>query len=45
MQWPPAAVCTTPKSVASARGTGIAATVTPAPQAMCWPIICAGSMR
>ena len=32
MEWPSAAACTTPKSVASARGTGIAETVTPAPQ-------------
>ena len=45
MEWPSAAACTTPKSVASARGIGIAATVTPAPRAMCWSIICAGSMR
>ena len=41
----PAAACTTPKSVACARGIGIAATVTPAPQARCWSIICAGSIR
>ncbi len=33
------AVCTTPKSVASSLGTGIAATVTPAPHAVCASII------
>src|ERR1019366_1610293 len=45
MLWPSGAVCTTPKSVASILGTGIAATVTPAPRARCWSIICIGSIR
>ena len=45
MRWPSGAVCTTPKSVAAVLGTGIAATVTPAPQARCASIICAGSIR
>ncbi len=45
MRWPPGAVRSTPKPAARIRGTGSAATVTPAPHAMCWPIICAGSIR
>ncbi len=36
---------TTPNDAADARGTGIAATVTPAPRARCASIICAGSIR
>ena len=42
---PSLAVLMTPNALASGRGTGSAATVTPAPQAMCWSIICIGSMR
>jgi hypothetical protein len=34
-----------PKAEASLFGTGMAATVTPAPWAMCWSIICCGSIR
>ena len=45
MRWPSGAACTTPKSVAAVLGTGIAATVTPAPQARCASIICTGSIR
>ena len=36
---------TTPNSVASSRGTGMEATVTPAPCSMCCSIICDGSIR
>src|SRR5262249_55137518 len=35
----------TPRAVASARGTAMAATVTPAPDARCWSITCRGSIR
>ena len=42
---PSAAVWTIPKSVASARGTGMAATVTPAPCAWCCVTICIMSIR
>ena len=45
MLWPSAAVCATPKSVASILGMGTAATVAPAPQATCRSIICLGSIR
>ena len=45
MRWPSGAACTTPKSAAAVLGTGIAATVTPAPQARCASIICTGSIR
>ena len=34
-----------PNALASARGTRIPATVTPAPDSACWAIICAGSIR
>ncbi len=34
-----------PNALASARGTRMPATVTPAPLSMCWAIICDGSMR
>jgi len=44
IRWPSGAVCTTPKSVACVLGTGIAATVAPAPQARCASIICLGSI-
>ncbi len=40
-----AATLTMPKAEASIRGTGIAATVTPAPCATWWSIICWGSIR
>ena len=45
MRCPSGAARTTPKSAASAFGTGIAATVAPAPQARCCSIICLGSIR
>ena len=45
MVWPSAAACATPKLVAAARGIGTVETVTPAPRATCWSIICSGSMR
>ena len=39
MRWPSGAACTTPNSVADVLGTGMAATVTPAPQPRCASII------
>ena len=42
---PSAATLTMPNAEASDRGTGIAATVTPAPCATWWSIICWGSIR
>ncbi len=42
---PSLAVLMTPNADASARGTGIAATVTPAPYDRCCSIICIGSIR
>ena len=45
MRSPEAARSITPERLASASGTLSAATVTPAPVAMCCPTICAGSMR
>src|SRR5215469_496228 len=41
----PGPIWITPRAVASARGTARAATVTPAPEARCWSIICRGSIR
>ena len=45
IRWLSSAACTTPKSRAAARGTGIAATVTPAPQSWCASISWVGSIR
>ena len=45
MRCPSGAACTTPKFVASCLGTGMAATVAPAPQATCASISCLGSIR
>jgi hypothetical protein len=42
---PPGPTWITPRAVASPRGTARAATVTPAPDARCWSIICRGSIR
>ncbi len=42
---PSGATLTMPKADASLRGTGMAATVTPAPCRTWWSIICTGSIR
>jgi hypothetical protein len=45
MPRPASSVWITPNALASARGTGIAATVTPVPLSWCWVHICRGSIR
>jgi hypothetical protein len=41
----PSPVWITPNELAVLRGTRMPATVTPAPDSMCWSIICRGSIR